>query len=87
MKLHELKIKKEYAEAKASESKPFEIRFNDRDYQVGDLVRYIVIDDEELNRYFKHRLYQIIYITDYAQQEGYVVFTDNYFSAIGNLGE
>jgi hypothetical protein len=87
MKLHELKILKEYAEAKAKDLKPFEIRKNDRDFKVGDLVRYIVIDDEELNRYFKHRLYQIVYITDYAQQNDYIVFTDNFFSAVGNLGE
>ena len=87
MKLHELKILKEYAEAKANDLKPFEIRKNDRDFKVGDLVKYIVIDDEELNRYFKHRLYQIVYVTDYAQQNDYIVFTDNFFSAVGNLGE
>lgn len=44
MKLHELKLLKEYAEAKKEGLKPFEIRKNDRDFKVGDLVKYNVIE-------------------------------------------
>ena len=41
MKLHELKIKHEYLEAVVCGKKTFELRKNDRDYQVGDLIHFI----------------------------------------------
>lgn len=43
MKLHELKIKHEYLVDITLGLKTFEIRKNDRDYQVGDLIRFIDI--------------------------------------------
>ena len=87
MKLHEIKLMSENAKPKSKGLKPFEIRKNDRDYQVGDLVRYIVPDDEQLNKAFKNTLYRIVYITDYAQQDGYIVFCDRYVTTLDNLGE
>ena len=44
MKLHELKIKHEYLIDVALGNKTFELRYNDRDYQVGDLIRFIDIN-------------------------------------------
>lgn len=41
---HELKIQKQWADAKLAGEKPFEIRLNDRGFQKGDTVRYKVID-------------------------------------------
>lgn len=41
---HELKIQKQWADAKLAGDKPFEIRRNDRGFQKGDIVRYVVID-------------------------------------------
>lgn len=41
---HELKIQKQWADAKLAGEKPFEIRRNDRGFQKGDVVRYKVID-------------------------------------------
>ena len=76
MKTHIKKLMSEYAKAKLEGLKPFEIRFNDCDYQVGDFIKYTIPDDEELNKAFKNRTYRIEYITNYAQKEGYVVFTD-----------
>lgn len=76
MKTHELKILATYAKAKIDGIKPFEIRFNDRDYQVGDLVKYTVIDDEKLNEIMKDKTYRILYITDYEQKDGYIVWSD-----------
>lgn len=43
MKLHELKIKHEYLVDITRGLKTFELRKNDRDYQVGDLIRFIDI--------------------------------------------
>lgn len=74
IKIHNLKIKAEYALPKLKGDKMFEIRKNDRNYEVGDIVLYNVIDDVELNRQFVAKFYKITYITNYAQQDGYVVF-------------
>lgn len=41
MKLHELKIKHEYLEDVYLGKKTFELRKNDRDYQVGDLIHFV----------------------------------------------
>ncbi|MTD42482.1 DUF3850 domain-containing protein [Erwinia sp. CPCC 100877] len=68
--IHELKILPQYFDAVVSGRKRFEIRKNDRDYQVGDLLIL-----NEWDNGFTGDLYkaQVTYITDYAQQEGYVV--------------
>lgn len=44
MKLHELELVEKYAKAKKDGIKPFEIRKNDRDFKVGDLVVYNVVE-------------------------------------------
>ena len=43
MKLHELKILAEYYTEVLTGKKTFELRKNDRDYQVGDLIHFIPI--------------------------------------------
>lgn len=72
---HELKIYKEYFEAVLNKSKTFEIRKNDRNYRVGDRIVLNELQDDKktyTGRYFKG---VITYITDYAQRDGYVVFS------------
>ncbi|KRT87117.1 MULTISPECIES: ASCH/PUA domain-containing protein [Bacillus] len=72
---HKLKILPEYFEAVCTGVKNFEIRRNDRNYQVGDLL--------ELNEYIPEKaeftgrvvVREVTYITDYAQQENYVVMS------------
>ena len=44
MQIHNLKIKHEYLLEVAKGNKTFELRKNDRDYQVGDLIRFIDIN-------------------------------------------
>lgn len=92
MKLHELKIRREYAKAKLKGIKSFEIRKNDRDYQVGDLVRYVIpcpidTEDKMLNEVISKDIYQIMYITDYEQKDNYIVFTDKVVARVELLGE
>ena len=44
MKLHELKILHQHLIDVALGTKTFELRKNDRDYQVGDLIHFIDVD-------------------------------------------
>lgn len=46
MKLHELKILHKYLVEVDLGKKTFELRKNDRDYQVGDLIRFIDIQKD-----------------------------------------
>ena len=48
MKLHNLKIKEEYFEAILQGRKTFELRKNDRDYQVGDLIHFVKVSNQQL---------------------------------------
>lgn len=70
---HELKIEHKYFQAVKDGRKKFEIRKNDRGFQEGDLLilrEYDPITQEYLGRIMK---VEISYMTDYAQQDGYVV--------------
>ncbi len=78
---HQLKIKSEYLNAIIFGDKTFEIRKNDRDFKVGDRVTLI---EEEGERYLTIR---IKYITSYAQQNGYIVFSFDWISGGKVIGE
>lgn len=69
--IHELKILPEYFEAVTSGRKQFEIRKNDRDYEVGDRLYFREWNGEN----FTGDSYkaEVTYITDYMQRNGYVV--------------
>jgi len=64
---HELKIQQCYLDNIISGRKRFEIRQNDRDYQVGDYMR-LQNPEKTMGVFCK-----IIYISSYAQKEDYVV--------------
>lgn len=88
-KTHELKIKHEYFEDVISGRKKFEIRKNDRDYEVGDILRLNEIADEDGNCYYTGDCYivKITYITDYAQQDDYVVMGIEPIMEVGKTDE
>ncbi|BDU37170.1 DUF3850 domain-containing protein [Vibrio nigripulchritudo] len=65
---HEIKIESPFFHAVLSGDKTFEIRKNDRDYKVGDTL---VLDCHGR----KSPLFEITYLTNYAQRNGYVVFS------------
>ena len=74
---HELKILRCYADAKVAGDKLFEIRDNrDRGFQKGDLVKYRVIGafGMQYNHEIDDKTYEITYVTNYEQKEGWVVF-------------
>lgn len=73
---HEIKCHPKYFSRLASGDKSFEIRKNDRDYQVGDILIIKEFDPEQ--GWPDHGGYgtitaEITYITDFAQAAGYVV--------------
>ncbi|MFM5530424.1 ASCH/PUA domain-containing protein [Aeromonas veronii] len=70
---HELKILPRYFQPVLDGAKPFEIRDNsDRNFQEGDTVTLNEWDGESYTGRSAKR--QITFVTDYAQQPGYVVF-------------
>lgn len=78
MKTHEIKILDTYFDAVYSGAKPFEIRFNDRGYEVGDLLMLKEIrgsvKSQALTAYTGRELARFVtYVTDYEQKDGFVV--------------
>ena len=74
MKLHNLKIKAEYANAKLAGDKMFEIRLNDRNYKIGDIIKYTCIDSPIVDDKISKKIYYITFITNYEQKGSNVVF-------------
>lgn len=72
---HVLKILKQYADEVAAGNKPFEVRKNDRNFQKGDRIQFLVIDMQGLHALDK-TMYEITYVlSDFPTglQDGYVV--------------
>ena len=73
MKLHELKILHKYLIDVSRGAKTFELRKNDRDYQVGDLIRFIDIredDDMSISTINDRELYMITYVLKDVEKYG-----------------
>lgn len=73
VKVDTVKIWPEYFQAQKQGIKNFEIRRNDRDYQVGQIIVLKEFDPQK-NEFTGRKIYCLItYITNYEQKEGYVV--------------
>lgn len=72
--IHELKLNTAYFPSVADGSKTFEIRKNDRGYEVGDVLILREYDDAE-NYTGKRLVVDVTYVTDYQQRDGYVVMS------------
>jgi len=73
---HRIKIKQCYLIHILENKKMFEVRLNDRDYQVGDAVQFLPIKDDDYDcyGYNKPLNYQITYVhTDFGLEEDYCV--------------
>ena len=76
MKLHELKILHEYLVDVDLGKKTFELRKNDRDYQVGDLIHFIDIREDKptskgIEPYIDdNQLYRITYVLKDVEKYG-----------------
>jgi ASC-1-like (ASCH) protein len=75
--IHEIKIKQCYLIPILEGRKTFEVRLNDRNYQVGDEIRFLPLQDDNYNCYENGRMVPhqiIIYVhSDLGMQDGYVV--------------
>jgi len=74
---HELKLHPKYFERVSRGEKTFEVRKNDRDYQVGDTVIMREFDPEK--GWPDHGSYEsivarITYLTTFEQKDGFCVF-------------
>jgi ASC-1-like (ASCH) protein len=70
---HELKIWPEHFENVRKNIKNFEIRFNDKNYQVGDTIQ--LNEWTKTNGFTGRKLIKVItYITSFEQRKGWVVF-------------
>lgn len=73
---HEIKILPQYYEAVSKGIKQFELRKDDRDYQVGDLVRLREWDGKEYtgNKMIIGIKYVLRDCPEYGLMEGYCIF-------------
>lgn len=61
---HKIKIEEAYANAIIDGDKTFEIRYDDRGYQKGDLIEFNVIDNNayEINHQLNDKTFVITYV-------------------------
>ena len=75
---HVLKIYEQYADAIAEGRKNFEVRLNDRGFNAGDKVAFLVKDEFELTNLkhpLAHKTFEITYVhSGLGMENGYVVF-------------
>lgn len=76
--IHKIKIKYKYYRDVLNGDKTFEIRKNDRDYKVGDIIQFVpVADDSDMIIPHNPNEYKITYVFhggEYGLEEGYCVF-------------
>lgn len=76
-KIHVLKIEDKYFKEVIAGTKTFEIRLNDRNYTVGDLIHFVNTDKKEFKNY-DNNLFEITYIfskSEFGLQNNYCVFS------------
>lgn len=69
--LHNLKLQRKYADRIIDGQKTFEVRLNDRDYQVGDIIIFNTVENNSADETVTHKInnkeYEITYIhTNYG---------------------
>lgn len=78
MKTHELKLNIEFCDAVLSGEKTFEIRYNDRGYQKGDLIKFVPVEGKgefatKTLHGIREKIYEITYVLNgFGLEKGYV---------------
>lgn len=73
--MHKLKLNIKYCDSVYDGTKTFEVRFNDRNYEVGDMIKFIPVNEAGANvgHPVSKEQYTITYILkDVGLQDGYV---------------
>lgn len=70
---HNLKLNAEYFDNAESGKKMFEIRYNDRDFQVGDTISLHCWDKCSYDSSRKPLNRKIVYTSTFQQKEGWIV--------------
>jgi hypothetical protein len=74
--IHELKINQCYLIHICEKRKSFEIRKNDRDFQVGDTIKFLPLEDENYSAYkngFHSQKFNIVTENSYRICQGLVM--------------
>lgn len=72
--IHRLKILDIFADDILEGNKTFELRYNDRNYQKGDFIKFVVVDGEgHVSRHpLGRELFQIVYfLEEWGLKDGY----------------
>ena len=75
MKVHKLKLHKQFMLADWNGEKQFEIRKNDRDYRLGDVIVFTVVDDhgDYVSSLLDNKQYVITHVlSGWGLEPGYV---------------
>lgn len=73
---HELKTWPEYFERVRTFQKTFEVRKNDRDFQVGDIIilnEYLPENDKYTQRSLKAKIGYLLYGTEFGLKKGFCI--------------
>ena len=74
---HILKLSEDYIEPVLNREKTFEVRFNDRGFQKGDLIKFTAISRHGvpyMHEELENKVYEITYVhSGLGLKEGYVV--------------
>ena len=75
IRVHEIKLSREFQDAVISGDKTFEVRYNDRGYQKGDHVKFHVTDRKNIVEPLDEKEYEITYVlSGWHIEPDYVVF-------------
>ena len=85
--IHRLKILDIFADDILEGNKTFELRYNDRNYQKGDFIKFVVVDGEgHVSRHpLGRELFQIVYFFDghnKKQKRFFYIKTEKYYYQI-----
>ena len=75
--IHRIRLLETFADAVLDGRKNFEVRENDRGYQRGDLVEFLVVNKlgNRVNHPLNSKLFEITYVlSGWGIKDGYVVF-------------
>lgn len=75
--IHKLKIQKQYADEIDAGRKLFEIRYNDRNFQKGDLIEFKVVEKDNL--YYKRDQIPYTECIDFESKKFLITYVLSYF--------